>query len=226
MDNFYKRPALKKYLTSQDNPNVKLHGLEKLPFRMVIVAPSGSGKSNFVLNLLEKFSKGKGTFNSIHLICRSKCEPLYEYLEDRTKKKVKILEGVESIPDINSFDKDLQHLVIFDDLVLEKNQQKITEFYIRGRKKGISICYLSQSFYKVPKTIRSNCNYFVILKLSGKRDLNLIMSEFELGIDKDELMEIYEDATREKFNVLLIDVEADKQERFRRNFLEFYEIDD
>lgn len=226
MDNFYKRPALKKYLTSQDNPNVKLHGLEKLPFRMVIVAPSGSGKSNFVLNLLEKFSKGKGTFNTIHLICRSKCEPLYEYLEDRTKKKVKILEGVESIPDINSFDKDLQHLVIFDDLVLEKNQQKITEFYIRGRKKGISICYLSQSFYKVPKTIRSNCNYFVILKLSGKRDLNLIMSEFELGIDKDELMEIYEDATSEKFNVLLIDVEADKQERFRRNFLEFYEVSD
>jgi hypothetical protein len=226
MDNFYKRPALKKYLTSQDNPNVKLHGLEKLPFRMVIVAPSGSGKSNFVLNLLEKFSKGKGTFNSIHLICRSKCEPLYEYLEDRTKKKVKILEGVESIPDINSFDKDLQHLVVFDDLVLEKNQQKITEFYIRGRKKGISICYLSQSFYKVPKTIRSNCNYFVILKLSGKRDLNLIMSEFELGIDKDELMEIYEDATSEKFNVLLIDVEADKQERFRRNFLEFYDVND
>tara|TARA_R110000803_G_scaffold58505_2_gene116659 strand:- start:1047 stop:1727 length:681 start_codon:yes stop_codon:yes gene_type:complete len=226
MDNFYKRPALKKYLTSQDNPNVKLHGLDKLPFRMVIVAPSGSGKSNFILNLLEKFSKGKGTFNSIHLICRSKCEPLYEYLEDRTKKKVKIEEGVEKIPDINSFDKDLQHLVIFDDLVMEKNQQKITEFYIRGRKKGISICYLSQSFYKVPKTIRSNCNYFVILKLSGKRDLNLIMSEFELGVDKGELMEIYEDATKEKFNILLIDVEAGKQEKFRKNFLEFYDVSD
>jgi hypothetical protein len=193
---------------------------------MVIVAPSGSGKSNFILNLLEKFSKGKGTFNSIHLICRSKCEPLYEYLEDRTKKKVKILEGVESIPDINSFDKDLQHLVIFDDLVMEKNQQKITEFYIRGRKKGISICYLSQSFYKVPKTIRSNCNYFVILKLSGKRDLNLIMSEFELGIGKEELIEIYEDATKEKFNILLIDVEAGKQEKFRKNFLEFYDVSD
>ena len=224
MDNFYKRPALKKYLTSQDNPNVKLHQLDKLPFRMVIVAPSGTGKSNFVLNLIEKYSKGKGTFNTITLICRSKCEPLYEYLEDRTKKKVVIEEGVENIPDINKFDKDLQHLVIFDDLVMEKDQRKITEFYIRGRKKGISICYLSQSFYKVPKTIRSNCNYFVILKLSGKRDLNLIMSEFELGIDKKELLEIYEDATAEKFNVLLIDVEADKQHRFRKNFLEFYEV--
>jgi hypothetical protein len=84
--------------------------------------------------------------------------------------------------------------------------------------------YLSQSFYRIPKTIRSNCNYFVILKLSGKRDLNLIMSEFELGVSKDELLKIYEDATSVKFSVLLIDVEADKQERFRKNFKEFYTI--
>ena len=224
MDNFYARKEMKKYLSSPDNPNVKLHGLDKLPFRMIVVAPSGSGKSNFVLNLIEKFSKGKGTFNSIHLICRSKCEPLYEYLEEKTKKKIKILEGVNEIPDINSFDRELQHLMIFDDLVLEKNQSKMMEMYIRGRKKGISIVYLSQSFYRIPKTIRSNCNYFVILKLSGKRDLNLIMSEFELGVSKDELLKIYEDATREKFNILLIDVEADKQERFRKNFKDFYTI--
>ena len=224
MDNFYARKELKKYLSNAYNPNVKLHGLDKLPFRMIVVAPSGSGKSNFVLNLIEKFSKGKGTFNSIHLICRSKCEPLYEYLEEKTKKKIKILEGVNEIPDINTFDKDQQHLMIFDDLVLEKNQSKMMEMYIRGRKKGISIVYLSQSFYRIPKTIRSNCNYFVILKLSGKRDLNLIMSEFELGVDKDELLKIYEDATSVKFNVLLIDVEAEKQERFRKNFKEFYTI--
>ena len=224
MDNFYARKEMKKYLSSPDNPNVKLHGLDKLPFRMIVVAPSGSGKSNFVLNLIEKFSKGKGTFHSIHLICRSKCEPLYEYLENKTKKTIKILEGVSEIPDINSFDSGQQHLMIFDDLVLEKNQSQIAEYYVRGRKRGISMVYLSQSFYRIPKTIRSNCNYFVILKLNGKRDLNLIMSEFELGINKDELLKIYEDATRNKFSVLLIDVEADKQEKFRRNFKDFYTI--
>lgn len=224
MENFYKRKDMAKYLSSADNPNVHLHHLDKLPFRMVVCAPSGSGKSNFVLSLIEKYSKGKGTFNSIHLICRSKCEPLYEYLEDKTNKMVKIEEGIANIPDINSFDKDLQHMVIFDDLVMEKDQSKLSEFYIRGRKKGISIVYLSQSFFKVPKTIRSNCNYFVILKLSGKRDLNLIMSEFELGIDKKELLNIYEHATKEKFNCLLIDVEADKQHKFRKNFDEFYDV--
>lgn len=221
MENFYKKPELKKFLSSQDNPNVHLHGLDKLPFRMVVVAPSGSGKTNFIMNLLQKFSSACGTFNTITVITRNKDEPLYNYLEEKTKKQVKILEGVQNIPKLDSFNKDDQHIVIFDDLVLEKDQTKMNEFYIRGRKRGISMVYLSQSFFKIPKVIRTNCNYFVILKLSGKRDLNLIMSEFELGITKKDLLRMYEYATKEKFSVLLIDVEAPKEERFRKNFLEY-----
>ena len=221
MENYYQRKDMKKFLSTQDNPNVQLHGLDKLPFRMVVVAPSGSGKTNFLMNLLHKFSSGRGTFDSITIITRNKSEPLYEYLEEKTKKQVKILEGVENIPKLDSFKKDDQHIVIFDDLVLEKDQSKMNEFYIRGRKRGISIVYLSQSFFKIPKVIRSNCNYFVILKLSGKRDLNLIMSEFELGVTKNDLIRMYEYATKQKFNVLLIDVEAPKEFRFRKNFLDF-----
>ena len=222
--NYYKEKGVQKYLSNVDNPNLKLHGLDKLPFRLVCCAPSGSGKTNMVLNLIEKFSKGKGTFNSITIITRNKSEPLYEFLEDKSNKKVKIEEGLEKLPAMDSFDKDLQHLVIFDDMVLEKNQKAMAEMYIRGRKKGISVCYLSQSFYKIPKTIRSNCNYFVLLKLSGKRDLNLILSEFELGVTKDELMQMYDHATKEKFSFLLVDVEADKEKKFRKNFLEIYEV--
>ena len=221
MENYYKRSDIKKFLSNQDNPNINLHSLDKLPFRMVVVAPSGSGKTNFIMNLLQKFSPGKGTFNTITVITRNKDEPLYNYLEEKTKKQVKILEGVQNIPKLDSFNKDDQHIVIFDDLVLEKDQTKMNEFYIRGRKRGISMVYLSQSFFKIPKVIRTNCNYFVILKLSGKRDLNLIMSEFELGITKKDLLRMYEFATKEKFSVLLIDVEAPKEERFRKNFLEF-----
>jgi len=221
IENFYKKSGMSKYLIKQDNPNFHLHNLSVLPFRMVVVAPSGSGKTNFILNMLQKFSSGKGTFNTITIITKNKQEPLYEWLEDKTKKTVKILEGIENIPKLDSFNKEDQHIVIFDDLVLEKDQKKMNEFYIRGRKKGVSVCYLSQSFYKIPKVIRTNCNYFVILKLSGKRDLNLILSEFELGVSKKELMDMYEYATKEKFNVLLIDVEAPKEKKFRKNFLEY-----
>jgi len=50
--NFY-NVIPKKYLEEVDNPNEHLHDI-KIPFRMCIVAPSGSGKTNFLLNLLHK----------------------------------------------------------------------------------------------------------------------------------------------------------------------------
>ena len=58
----------KSFLDKVDNPNYHLHNL-KLPFRMCVVAPSGSGKSNFLLNLIHLFCAGdKGTFATINII--------------------------------------------------------------------------------------------------------------------------------------------------------------
>ena len=64
----------------------------------------------------------------------------------------------------------------------------------------------------------------IILKLSGKREVNLILSEFGLGVDKEELLQIYEYATREKFSPLIVDMEADPTERFRKGLLDVIDI--
>jgi len=58
------------------------------------------------------------------------------------------------------------------------------------------------------------------LKLSGQREVNIILSEFGLGITKDELVAIYQYATREKLQPLLIVMEADPADRFRKGFQE------
>ena len=75
-------------------------------------------------------------------------------------------------------------MLVFDDQVAEKNQAKIEEYYIRGRKigGGITMASLSQSFLAIPTLIRRQFNYAIILKLSGKKDLNLILSNYSLGI--------------------------------------------
>jgi ABC-type polar amino acid transport system ATPase subunit len=65
----------KKYLDKVENPNEHIHNI-KIPFRMCVVAPSGTGKTNFLLNLLKVFSQGKGTFADISIITRNKDEPL------------------------------------------------------------------------------------------------------------------------------------------------------
>ena len=62
------------------------------------------------------------------------------------------------------------------------------------------------------------------MKMSGQRDCNLILSEFGLGVSKQQLLDLYEHATAEKFSALVIDLEADKAHRFRRNFDEFLPV--
>ena len=64
----------------------------------------------------------------------------------------------------------------------------------------------------------------VLLKLSGEREVNMILKEFGLGVTKEELIEIYEYATKEKFSPLLIDMEESPDKRFRRGFLDVLAI--
>lgn len=216
----------KHLLDNAENPNFHLHKL-KLPFRAICVAPSGSGKSNLIVNLISLFSQGKkGTFATINIVTRNKDEPLYKYLELISEGQIIITEGLETLPQLDKFDKDVNHLVVVDDLVLAKDQSRVESYYIRARKLNVSIIYLSQSFYRIPKIIRSNCSYMFILKLGGKRDLNLILSEMSLSTSKETLLKIYEHCTKEKFNFLLVDIDAPEDQRFRHNLLDVINVAD
>ena len=209
----------KKYLDKVDNPNYDLHKL-KIPFRMCIIAPSGSGKTNFLLNLIHMFSCGdKGTFSSIYIITRNKDEPLYRWLSSVCNQII-ISEGLSTTPKLDDFDKDKNHLVVWDDLVLSKDLSSVENYYIRARKLNVSVIFLSQSYFKIPKIIRNNCSYLVLLKLSGQREINIILSEFGLGVSKEQLLKIYEEATNERLVPLVVDMEAQKENRFRKGFTE------
>jgi len=192
---------------------------------MCIVAPSGSGKTNFLCNLISLFSAGKGTFQTITIITRNKDEPLYRWITESCESII-IKEGVDNTPALDKFDKDFNHLVVWDDLVLAKDLSRVENYYIRARKFGVSCIFISQSFFKIPKIIRNNCSYMVLLKLSGNREVNVILSEFGLGVTKAELLDIYKYATAEKFSPLLIDMEESSEKRFRKGLLEVIELED
>ena len=212
----------KEFLDKVDNPNFHLHQL-KIPFRMCIVAPSGSGKTNFLINLLRLFSCGKGTFSTITIITKNADEPLYKWVQSVCDQIV-IKEGLSYTPPLDKFDKDKNHIVIWDDLVLSKDLSMVENYYIRARKLNVSVVFISQSYYRIPKIIRNNCSYMVLLKLSGEREVNMILKEFGLGVTKEELIEIYEYSTKEKFSPLLIDMEESPDKRFRRGFLDILAV--
>ena len=111
-----------------------------------------------------------------------------------------------------------------DDLVLEKNQSALEEYFIRARKLNCSLIYISQSYYRVPRIIRQNLNYLIVKQVSSLKDLYRIMGEYTLGVEKDALKKLYENSTREKQDFLLVDLDASLQDRFRKNFNEIYDI--
>ena len=222
VSNFYEKIP-KMFLVSAENPNFDSHQI-KIPARIVVSAPSGTGKTNFVCNLISLFCKGKGTFADILVLTKDKAEPLYEYLET---KGIDVQEGLHNLPDLNKFDKDINHLIIIDDLMLAKNQEQVCEYFMRCRKKNVTIIYLAQHYYRIPIIVRQNSNYIVILKAGNKKSLNLMLNEFTVGVEKEQLLKMYEYATKEKFNFLMINCdESDMTKKFRHNFLEYLNVDE
>jgi len=225
MENFYNKKEVKKYCSKTENPNYDLHHFDT-PFRSLVVAPSGSGKSNFITNLISLFCKGRGTYDNIYIFCKCKDEPLYRYLADKSKGLIEVFENLEKLPALNDLNACKQTLIIFDDMVTDiKKHPIISEYFIRGRKKGASIMFLSQSYYNTPKIIRQNVNYVVILKLGGTRDINSLLREVSIGLTKEQLLEMYKEATKIKFDVMIINLEKSGNERYRKNFLQYFKIE-
>jgi hypothetical protein len=69
------------------------------------------------------------------------------------------------------------------------------------------MCYLSQNSYGIPTLIRRQFNYVIILKLSGQKDMKQIIANYSLGLEPEEIVKLYKDATKEKFNFLKISTE-------------------
>lgn len=208
----------KDLILKADNPNKHLHDIN-LPFRMCVSAPSGSGKTNFIVNLIAMFCAGNGTFEDITIITRNADEPLYKYLTKQSEQ-IQVKEGLHNIPTLDKMNKETNHLVCFDDLVLAKDQSAIINYYIRARKLNCSVIYLSQSFFDIPSIIRKNCSYMVFLKIGGLREVKTILRDFALNCSKEQLINMYEYATNEKLSPFLLDLEADRIGKFRKGFKE------
>ena len=61
-------------------------------------------------------------------------------------------------------------LIVFDDMIADIIENKklnsiVTELFIRGRKLNISLVFIIQSYFKVPKDVRLNTTHFFIAKI-------------------------------------------------------------
>jgi len=196
------------------NPNFDKHNIE-VPFRMLIAAPSGAGKTNALCNLIYLMNE---TFNEIILCVKSSDEPLYNIMIDRLDN-ITVYEGGE-VPPLSNYSQldektkrlkrvdNRQRLIVFDDLISDNKANAIAaEYYIKGRKVGFSMCYLGQTYYQIPKMIRSNCQFFLLGRNLLKKDLRMILSAFPSEFSLDEFANLYDQLTSEPLDVVLINID-------------------
>ena len=173
-------------------------------FRMLICAPSGSGKTNLLLHMI---SKPLLFFDKIYLYAKNLQQSKYQYLlkkfEPLSKKYgYNIIEASngEIIP-LDDMSNGNQKLIIFDDYLNTgtKNDREIRNYFTNSRNKNCSCIYLSQSFYNTDKTIRLNCSHYCIFNLESKNEERRVCQE--LNINKDD----YISATNEPYTFLYVD---------------------
>ena len=116
-------------------------------------------------------------------------------------------------------------LIVFDDTIADTITNKrfraiIKELFIRIKKLNISLVFITQSYFSVPKEVRLNSTHYLIMKIHNKRELQQIAINHSENIDYKDILEIYRNCTKEPYFFLTVDtaLPADNPLRFRKKF--------
>ena len=60
----------------------------------------------------------------------------------------------------------------------------VTELFIRGRKLNISLIFITQSYFAVPKNIRLNSTHYFIMKIPNRPELQQMVVDHSSDIMK------------------------------------------
>ncbi len=169
--------------TPPENHNIP-HFMMQLPFRLIVIAPTSSGKSTMIHNLLSKpqFNYKQVFKNNIFLFSPSNnFDEVLDGLniKDENKKDFMDEEFIENIIDEqnelidkNNKTKAPHILMIFDDVVLQINNTKeniLKNTFLYGRKYKISCIITSQKYKALPPDYRLNASqYIYVLMLMAK----------------------------------------------------------
>ena len=114
--------------------------------------------------------------------------------------------------------------IVFDDMIADMFSNKklnpiVTELFIRGRKLNISLVFITQSYFAVPKNIRLNSTHYFVMKIPNKRELQQIAFNHSSDIDFQDFMNLYKKCTAKPYSFLVIDttLASNNSSCFRKN---------
>lgn len=183
----------------------------KLPVRFLIAAPSMSGKSVFVLNLLKSHEQlMNGCVENIIWSCNNKAFIPNGLLEIPNVKVQEGLPSIDSIP-VNT-------LLVIDDMQMSNLKDICTLFTVSSHHKNISIFFLVQNlFFSNPymRTISLNSSHIVLFKsLRDVIQIQCLARQIFPDLVKS-FMQVYKEVTDPPYAYLIIDLSQTCHSCFR-----------
>ena len=178
------------------------------PFRMLIIGPLGSGKTNALLHLIQNLND-TNPIEKTYLYAKDLSEPKYEFLINNRKNA-----GIKNCNDPNAFIEyfntmndvfsNIDHyntkrkgrvLIVFDDIIADIMTNKrfesiIKELFIRCRKLNISIVVITRSYFRTPRDARLNSTHYLLMKIQSKKELQNIAQDNSGDIDFKDFLKI------------------------------------
>ena len=191
------------------------------PFRMLIIGPSSSGKTNTLLHLIYNLHP----IDKMYLYAKDTDEKKYQFLinkREHAEKKnlndpkafIEYSNDVDDVlDDINNYNKnrDKKLLIVFDDMIADIEYNKnfkriIKEIFYRARKINVSIVFITQSYSRALKDARLNSTHYILMKISNKKELKRIAEEKSGHLDCKYFLKIYNYYTREPYSFMTLDL--------------------
>ena len=181
----------------------------KHPFTCVVSGSTGCGKTEFVFRLLD---------NLKDMIVPNPKKVLYCYGEYQKRfDDYPWIEFHEGIPNPEMFD-GTPTLAVLDDLMSETNDDVTKLFTKVSHHRSVSVLYLTQNIFyqnKQNRTISLNSHYFVLYKNPRSiGQISALASQMYPGNSKF-MVEAFNDATKEPYSYLFLDLKPETDERLR-----------
>ena len=168
-------------------------------------------------------------------------EPKYEFLNKKREDAGMILDfndpnafiessntmddDYENIDDYNP-NKKTKILIVFDDIISDIMTNKKfdvinKELLIRCRKLNISLVFITQSDFSIPKDVTLNSTHYMITNINKKRKLQNISTNHSADTDYKDFMKIYRECTKQPYSFLTFDtiLPASDPLRFRKKIV-------
>ena len=187
----------------------------KWPFKWTLVGSSGSGKTNFVLNVIKKaehlFDQKPDRVIIIYKVFQDIYNDFKAYFPTTiyTEDECDFEELTESNKD--------RLLFICDDLYFSKKLSEISEhFLVKGRHRNTSWIILTQSIFNQPalKNISRNSTHMTLFKNVRLNEPHIFFSQLRPRSSK-VLQDIYAEATEKPYGYLDIDLSQTCPDKLR-----------